>query len=381
MSSLITDCLEYAFGITNIECECIEDNRPSDYDASDSGLFLDEIISLKMFKENNCFEGDLWTKITASKREALNILKADVIGCVANNAQLTRKVFKGIIGDPQKVSSRDESVGSNTKAGMKMYAANIVGGKSSIRRIGLALNTTGTYELNLYSNQSDVALGTYTLNATANKLTWNDVVIELPLESDYNYNLIYYFVVTLPTNVKPKEVKTDCGCGSGFKPFYNINAPSFNSMTPKGQFEWANYVMVTGIQGSDISIIDDWRTQGNHTNGVLLDIQFSCNTETVICNGDLDYQSDPIAMALAGAYRYLTAYHLALKIIRDPEPTKFTMLPFDQLAKDVSLYSEEYNKRVQYICSQLSKPENINRSSDCFMCKEISGARKGSILK
>ena len=70
MSTLLS-CLDYAFGITTIECSCTEDNRPDDVNISLTGLYLDQIISLKMFNDENCFEGDLWDKIAASKQEAL----------------------------------------------------------------------------------------------------------------------------------------------------------------------------------------------------------------------------------------------------------------------------------------------------------------------
>jgi len=380
MSTLLS-CLDYAFGITTIECSCTEDNRPDDVNISLTGLYLDQIISLKMFNDENCFEGDLWDKIAASKQEALARLKTDIIGCVADNSQLPRKTFKGIIGDWQKVSSRDAQV-TTTQAGVKMYFANIAGGTGTLKRIGLALNTAGTYLVEIFNNKDEGAIASYNLNTVANKLTWTDIDdLELLFDVESSYNMEYYIVVTL-AGAKPKELKTDCGCGSGWKPNYNEKSPPFNSLTPKGQFEWANYLMITGIQGSDTSTFETgWPTQGKFLNGIALDVLLSCNTETLICNTELDFVSDPIAMTMAWAYRYATAASLVTKIMNDPFPNNFTMLGTEQLQANLSLYNSEYNLRIGYICTQLSKPEHINRSSDCFVCKEKTGLRKSGIYK
>ena len=53
----------------------------------------------------------------------------------------------------------------------------------------------------------------------------------------------------------------------------------------------------------------------------------------------------------------------------------------DQMELARVSYTKEMNERAEYMGYELSQPENVNRYSDCFACKDDSGIAVSTIRR
>ena len=388
MSVTLDPCFQYIFGLSQTECGCEQyaDDKPIDFDTSDSGIFLDEVEGLHLrliLSGANCEEGSMWDLMARARANAVKQFKSDLLACMISQSRLKREPFSGTIGDYSKFTKNITA--GTTFAGLRVRIADIIGGVATLRRVGLLFNTTGLKDITIYDTTGELVATITNLPTIANKISWTTLPspITLPTDTPTRTHTDYNFVYTVDGNL-PKDMKVHCGCGSGYKPYWNSLHPSYSVPQDKGNFKWANFAMVAGIKGNAIANLgsdNDWNTQ-EYTNGIALDIHFGCNVETSICNESLDYTSDPYALAMAYAIRYKAAEMLVQNILTNPDPSYYTTAAPEILKSFIPKYRKEYENRVyDYLCTELVDPANINRYSDCHTCKDENAFLLTGIFK
>lgn len=378
MSAYLDDCLKYIFGLSRSTCECNEDGKPNDYNTSDSGIYLDELpgLSLDMFKfAKDCSSESIWQKMIEARAQAVDDFKALLIQCIGQNAKLKRKPFTGMVGQFNKFS-KDLTI-SSTYAAIKFRMADIIGGYSRLKRIGMLFNSNGSYDLKLFNNIEEDPIAEWNdVPTTAGRIAWFDLPSELSLDmnSIYSPYLEYYLVYTNNVNNKPKDMWTHCNtCGSSFRPYWNDANPPYNMIGEKGNHGWAEWMMVTGIHGSDLSKINEWGSS-NYLNGLALDIVFGCRLDKTICNGELDYQGNPYALAMAYAIRARAGSILLQNILSTENPNYYTTVGSELLVQLRDQYQKKFEANTRdYICVEMTDPSMLNENSDCFTCKDENG--------
>lgn len=353
------DCLTNIIKLSRTECDCFEENKPSDYNEGQSEIYLDELegINLQMVggASTNCDEDGIWNLMAWAREEAAKIFKADLLSCINANYTNRRPVFSGLLG--QSTFNGNLSL-SESKAGINVSFPQIKGGMMTVKRIGLAVNASSAITVDVYSNDPDqtTPIASYTINSTANTLTYATLSspLELPMWSANVNRLEYYFVYSR-VGFQPKNGKGDCGCG-GTPPL------------------WKNWVSVKGIRGNNTSY--STFSSDKYINGILLDVDFRCQTGRLICSDEepLDFENDGWAMQIGYANRWKAGELLMQKMLDSPELNRYTMMDRERVYGMRNHARKTYNDFIAYLC------DNKEISTGCLVCKPNPNFAMGEIL-
>jgi hypothetical protein len=379
--STTSTCFENIVGLSRTDCECVED-RPVDAGTSASGIYLDELpgLTLRMADaKRDCGEGSLWTMLERARENAVEDLKADLMGCLGDKASVRRQSGQAYIGDDKK-STADSTTLRKPYHGITVQLAKIRGGICRVKGIGTAFKTAGNITLQVYDRYgTDPIYGTV-LTHEANRPNWTILpeAIELSMEHLGTENPRYWFVFAPTDGLRAMNTLIDCGCG-GIAPYWSLERPQYMSHQQKGGKVWTEWAMAAGTQGTTLETRDSWATK-NTTDGILLHVEFDCDQTTTFCPDVPNYTTDNVQKVMAHAVRFKAGANLLRSLLASTNINRYTMTAGDVLEKMVADFEKEYQARVvDYLCPTLALPENINRYGDCLMCKDTWGLSTGTI--
>lgn len=355
------DCLEKVIPLSRTECECSEDNRPTDYNEGLSDFYLDELegFNLDIIKSiADCEKGNLWELMTKARENGIKSFVSDLLSCMQTNLQPARPNYEGILG--QQVFNSTLSI-SESVAGQVVKGPRIVGGKLKIKKIGMILNTSTSVQVSVYNNDDYTTspIAVYTINAVANTVSNATLAtpLELPLWSNNVNNLEYYFVYTV-SGFQPKNNSHGCvPCGTGEK-------------NPR----WKNWVNVNGIRGNgtDYSSFATY----NELHGMILTAEIFCDANRFICSSEypLNFRTDGYAMKMAETIRYRAGALLIDDILSSHEVNRYTMMDRESLYGKRNYFRKKAEEGVAWLCANTPYINN-----DCFVCKKPNLVTKGTI--
>jgi hypothetical protein len=371
MSATNTECLKYVVGLSDADCPCFPE-APETANKSESGLYISEYVDMRLFS-SGCQSGNIWDQLDKARTTGINRLKFDLMACITSNksTKLSRTPFSGIVGDAQKYSQNIAPLG--TYQAMSFIPANILSGYMKIKRIGLYMSLTTSFDVWLYSNYQDTPIAGWNIPSTSNKLQWStiDLPTLLPLSVD-GFNYVQYWFVYEPAGSSFKDIKLDCGCDRVFPP-WDIANPDY-PIHPR--FPWNEWIMARGMFGDSLSNMADWETS-ELTMGMLLDVSFGCKTDEIICKDNLDFDSNYLARAIALAIQHKSAQTAFYNALTFGNAGGFDN---EMLYNKMQFHQNKYNELLEYLCQEITKPENLNRSNDCFMCSNENSFVLGGIL-
>lgn len=362
------DCFQNIIGLSRTECDCFPD---VDSTTSQSGLYIDEFVPLtRLSSLLNCAIGDdLWEMLDRLRDRAITAFMADANAMMLQYYKQRRQPFIGAIGR----AKRKNVVSGMTigrRYGLRMYCANIVGGECTVSKIGGIFDSTGTLTIDIYNNLNDL-IDTVVIDIEAGKHKLTDVDITLPMHSKYIENLEYFFVYTY-SGINPYDNDIKCDCGS-FKPYYNTNYPKFG-MRSEVAYEWNKYAMVGGYSGGD-DFMNATTTAPNRLYGLTLDVSFKCNTSEVLCKDYLDFDTNPLANAMAYAVLYKSCELAHHQFLNSTNINRELLTNTDQDTETMKMYATKYSEILVYIV------QNINHKvNDCFDCRSFIDIAKSGIL-
>lgn len=372
--SINQDCLQYAIGLTRTTCNCYDAGKPSDANRSDSGLYLLETEGLELKGVGSladCSKGSLWEMANWARDESIISVRTDLIGLLSQLADPIAPTFSGYLA--QIIFTRIVASAYNLHS-LRILCRPVKGGVLRLKRIALMFGTTDTFPISLYNNLSDTPIATFTVTSEANQVKWYDLptTLDLPLFDKGCRNLIYSLVYE-NTGQEAMDNQVNCGCGGASH--YNEHDPKFNTTKDN----WSNWVNISGSKGNDFLERQVW-SYNLEANGLAIDADIFCNVETVICDGKINYQADPLAYILAYAIRFRAAQFLISRMINSSDPNRFTMASREQMAMNYETYGQEANSRIASIASELATGKYINKNSDCFTCKPAFGYQRTGLL-
>ena len=258
-------------GLSQTECDCFDAGKPIDYNTSDSGLFITDVVDINTVVDlTDCASGDVWQLLEDSRKYGIKHFKR-------NFKSMFNKYFKKDYRDCKTQIGSDKRngkvyTGTSTWLGSRIEANNLTGSYITIKNINTFFTETGTVDLHIYSNYSGDVIDTITLNTTANKKEVNrDINITLPLfESDCE-DLEYYFIYEIQGTNVPLVNACFCGCGSKkcYSRFYNMNGIEYSTFP------------------SDFS---DYEVTQSSCNGLEIEVTAFCNEADILC--PIDYTTD-----------------------------------------------------------------------------------------
>lgn len=367
------ECLDNVIGLSETTCDCFTSGMPYDADTSKSGLYLDQLegLTLDIAKSiEDCEQGGLWDLMARDRSNATKAFKADMLSSLLSKYKQKRQPFSGIIGSTKWKTNLDLP---NTYSGVRIFSANIIGGIMSLKRIGLLFDNAYTFDVSIYNDLEPGPLATYSVTTNPNALTWFNLasVLNLDMNDTSSENPNYYLIYTV-SGKKPKDIKAGCGCSSSVYHYYwNINSPQFRSYEKD---RWSEYIMLTGINGDDISDRENWGTT-SYLNGLVLDVEFKCKVNDLICSDDMDFTSNGVAIAMAYALRYKAGFLLIDSILASGQINRYTMMDRERLMQKKNTYNKEYQDRIEWITDEINWKAN-----DCLACKDFDDILKVGIF-
>lgn len=375
MSELNT-CLKYAVGLSDSTCSCYETGRPADFDTSESGLFLTDLEPLTMLKDfEDCDTGIVWDILDKGREQAISTVILDANKELSTRFKLKRQPYTGKIGETR---NRNIQTVNETYAGLAMYCADIISGSMTINAIGCIFDHTGTIDVTIADNIGNT-YGTYTINTLANTYVNNTLPspVELPLHSEDVKHLQYYIYYQYNAANKPYKNQLSCMCGA-FKPIWKQARPYFNDSSMEPRNNWAKYMMMGGYQFSDLDDLTDpdlTITGSNDLNGLTVDVTLKCKVDEVFCKDSLNYESNPIAAALAFAIWYKSAQLIINHYLSSADLNRGKLINSENWKTLYNMYDLKYKEYIQYIADNV-----YIKTNDCFTCREIEGLRKSGIF-
>ena len=322
------ECLNTIIGLSQSECSCLPDKGALDAIKSDSGIYLDTGLSLKGLNQADCDEpNNIWQILSNSRARAIKDTLID-LNVAINSKYNKSKGYDGYLG--KEKTTANVPTPELYKA-FRIKCRNFHGAFITIRDIQVKFTDTDTSNLLIYNNISDQPL--YTIQVTSDAGLWasNTVDIKLPLWSEEETELEYYFL-------HQKE---------GFTNESNCFGCQSSSVQ--------KYLSLDGIRVNDLQL-ETFESAKSKTNlhGVRLNAKIECDVD--LCNLSVENR-DGLATAIAMRGKVI----LIDEINKIGKINAYTLILSEALANDIQRYNELYNEWIQYLAQNLPK-------NGCFSC-------------
>lgn len=327
MADLIS-CLQFAVGLVKNDCACIDtDSAPEDYDRSDSGYYLDdmEIAPPLAFSKAAADCSEFWDLMTEAREQGIRDFITDFVITARQYTTIKVSPYDGEFTDNQKINMVLTGIHKQYLAAMYRPIGYVRGATMEIRKVGLIMNMAGTYTVNVYDSSQlysenitlsplksiDVVVTTPGVLATANVPSGDGSVWKFPMWKD-DRKLSYYFVYD-PVGAKPYNVRFNCGCSKGTRP-------------------WEKYLYGRGVQTDDIKELELLsRDHSPYSYGLYLSGSLSCDGFDWMCR-NWNYQTDSFARVMARLIQLYSIRKLCALILNSRRINAFTLLNRDILA-------------------------------------------------
>lgn len=345
-------CFDTLVGLSATEYECFTDETPDGFDDSDSGYYLTDTDYGLTVLQDCGIAG--WGILDAARTQAIRETKTDLRAALRDRFNGFPTPFSGLIG--QMKSTAAQSV-TNTHAGLRIRARTRQKGvKLVIKKIYLALNTIGTYQITIRSNDplfTNPANTPVTITVANTFTASGAIAIELPFWSDscHERYLEYYIGVEL-AGANPRNNALKC-CG---------NNPG-----------WQKHMDVSGFK-ADTNDPEDVGDFSSLAYGFSLDAYLTCEELDWIC--ELDelngyYIKDVLARTVQ--FRGAALAISALLDSRDVNPCYNSIA--DNLNTKRNYLNQRWADNIAWIAQNV--PSGV---TDCFTCKPENTFQRGRML-
>ena len=345
------ECLENIIGVTKDFCQCLHGQISTEefekLKISKSGLFLDEVeggISFRSIAQIDKCKSFLKIQTDAIEN-AKKFFSADILAQLNLKYQVNNTNFAGEIG---KVNFAGSLQSSKRLQFIKLKP--LKDAVIQLDRMRVFLNgdtTTKVWIVKIEENQTNgtIIYENENVVSSMNVLTvaFNES-LKLPLNIGGKSQEYYFVFENLDLNLKPRDIKIDCGCSGG-------NA-------------FSEFLFVTGGEADNFSELATAQVDG-YSHGFSLDVRIKCETGSVICK-EFD-GNDAIAYVTAFAILYKSAELVIENVLNSQEVNRFTLLSNERLWGKRNHFKKEYTERVKYLAEMIDVA-----SSDCFICRENS---------
>ena len=364
-------CYTGAVGLARATCPCV-DAAPDGYNDSESGLYIADLGPLSDLEGfDDCGAGSVWDMLSNARDRAIRTFIADADSMLARMHKPARKAWSGGIG---RAENNGAVAIDEAHAGIRLACAPVRGAYARITSIGGYFDATGDVDVKVYDKHNTLR-ATRTITVTANKHTVTALTspIELPLFDDYLDQAEYFFVYTLADAPgTAADNRFTCNCGGAFKGVFNCSSPYYNSTNHVPRYGmtygWADWVMAGGWTGDTLTDFENVTTVApNKCYGLTLFLEFSCRASEVLCDGELNFSGNPLAMSIAHALQYKAAEYMALDVLSSSRLNRGQLINREVLVQNQAFWRGKYNEHVNYIVTNADLSKN-----DCLTCRSVA---------
>lgn len=359
-------CLETLIGLSQNDCVCIEDGRPDDYNESLSGLYMDDYehglsyIFPKSAKD--CGDNDVWTVLAKARYEGLNDFITHLFMAIGKNKNTFVDGFSGEFGEVNKrtVNTADKSC-KKTNVGFTFTPGVYQGAQVKIKKIWLAIDTAGTYDIKIYDvADMSTIIDTFPIVHTGGNTLIGVDVGELYQLSEAGKPISYAITYERGAGY-PLNFTYHCGCGYNRKPMWMKNS----------------YMSADGFCVNDLEdvVIGDSCCNRKYTGGLIVEWEMVCDPTAWICQQDDSFwKSTQWGRVASKAAQLITTIKVIGAVLSTGRVNFYTMIAADELMQRREAFNKLSMELIEYLSDNM--PEHVKH---CWRCESTMGFSKRSI--
>lgn len=345
-------CLETLVGLSARDFACFTDTRPDNYNESDSGYYLTDTDYGLSIAEQCEVAG--WGMLQDALDQAILETKDDLRASLRSRYDSALSPFNGFIGKLRATATVSAVSGTHIGLRLRIFSQR-KGAKFTIKSFRVALDTSGTYSIQIRSNDPlFVAPSNTALTAVANTFSTAtpETKIELPLYSascpdDY----LEYYISLSRGGAKPLNNTFKC-CGD----------------TPS----WMRYFEAHGFQASDNIATNASTFQ--EAQGFALEGFLTCDGIDWLCGLD-EMNNYDVRSVLARTIQFRGAAIAISALIEKQKVSPCTGYHLETLVSKAAHLNKTYGANITWLTQNL--PAGV---TDCFVCKPERVISKTQIL-
>jgi len=360
--SVTPDCLQNVIGLSQTPCDCYID-KPADFNTSDSGYYLDELLPINEFTDlENCEDTTIWDVMELAREQAIKVYIADMKAELLKENELAYKYFTGKIGEGKGKTVQNYS---GAFAGIILRCRPVPEGKIKLTAIGGIFNTTGTKHIYVMDNLGNL-IAEYDINTTANVYVNNTLStsLELPLYSEQT-EVLHYYLFYADTAIKPLNNTLTCSSCTGFVHCWDLGERCWGMAQKNKRFDWTKYLQVSGFTFNDLADLYDINYgMSSALYGLTVDIEAWCDMDKMFCVDK--YEASAIGNAQAQAIRYKAAEIAIRNKLLSDKLTRSQMINKETLLSYQTIWRAEYDVLKATIVKNLD-----HNMTSCLKCRDV----------
>ena len=359
----IKDCIKSFVGLSSRDCNCLLPNRPTDYNISRSGYFLDDMkggVSLK-FAGNavDCGDNGVWAALEKARNEGIMSFLTDFIENATRQNTERYKAFKGQIGKDQQTQYvfLDQS---RPYVGVELRPKSIKGGVFRLKNVSISVSTALPIDVLVY-NSLDFGTPLHVLPMLGGVGVRRSVAVnhDLPTTDEYGKAISYYFVYNRGTAM-PHDNMFSCGCGGE-------------------NLVYDEYLHTGGFQVQGIADLEQKVTSNtlcatdNYTMSIIIKGEWHCEGLAFLCG--LDPSDYGYGATVAKAIQLYAVNALITGLSKSNNVNFYTLLNTEVMAHQYNSNAKELREKMTWLAQNIPAD-----GSDCYICKESQTLKKVAIL-
>jgi hypothetical protein len=342
-------CLESLIGLSKRDCNCPAwtTGRPTNYNSSATGYFVDDNLNLVNQLYTDCGDGNIWDILQDSRNKALLRFEQDLLRGISKFSGQKKGSFSGEIGE---LTSNGINVNASGIVGWKIIGRGVKGSTFKIRSLKIGVNSTITTNVRILKNGVSVA----NINTTLTGNVFTNVALEYNCDLSNLYD-VFHVVYDLPANVYPLNNNITCSC-------------------PGKVYEWKGLINQTTVMAQ---LDTDFASNANSLSGgggMVINAYVGCDPIYFICDFD-KLEGFNYKLAIAKAIQLLSEIEVINHILKQNALNFYTLVSRESLYGMRNHAEKEYEE--QYI-SWLS--QEFSKRQDCFECETTKYITKSAIM-
>lgn len=339
------DCLNGLVGLSQRNCDCVSGGRPSGWNDSSTGYYLDDRVYGVPVKEAlssnlDCGEDNIWDLLTEARTNGIRDMKSDLLQTLNTERESRVVNWRGLIGKTENTGSY---ITGSTKVGIQLRPRKrMKDAYFQVKALWINVNATKSVTMGIASNDGTFSSVTQSVAVTANEWTRCEFSSEvsLPLYSIGKQDLRYH-VYYEPDGARSRQNRLWC-----------CSKPAWLQHFDYGAFSLADLPA------------DNVIPSNNDAYGLAIEGYFTCNKLDWIC--DLPEMNGLDLRDLIGRLiQYRSAIHAITAILRSGQVNKYTMLGVEGLSRQRNSLMSRYDNDIRWVAQNL--PAGV---TSCWGCEK-----------
>jgi hypothetical protein len=370
-------CLETVVGLSRTACACWDTGKPVDFNTSESGLFVSDLVPLQMANSAaDCEQGGVWDIMQTARTNAINTFLAELPATLNKNWTPTLTPFLGWAGS-NKFNSSLSVLQNGNFVGLRLVPHQIKGGVIILRSVELALEGLAfpaVVNVQVYSNRDPtLVLGTAAVTLTTSGKFYaanfaTPVTLDISDKDSAGRTYVdpyleYYIVYSMPVGGRyVNNTINEGGCNFCM----GRNAADVNRLTP-----YVQYVSLAGVENDTIAGMTTPRNLTQNANGLRLNADYGCQQISWLCDLTFDITAigagnhSDFARSIAICLQQKMGEYVADAILKSGNINSMTILSTEAMLGKLQSCRKNYNLALVHIADNM--PQDL---TDCLACKE-----------